>query len=55
MRPLIDALISSATAIEGRTADTRLALFARRGFTRSLQRRAAREGVLLVSSEDLFA
>jgi AAA+ ATPase superfamily predicted ATPase len=50
----LDALLSSRDAIDGRTADARLALFARRGFTQSLQQRAAREGVLLVSTTDLF-
>jgi uncharacterized protein len=51
----LDALLVSRDAIEGRAADARLALFARRGFTRSLQRRAAREDVLLIRSEELFA
>ncbi|MGH2880984.1 MAG: ATP-binding protein [Solirubrobacteraceae bacterium] len=51
----LDALIRSVDAVEGRTSGARLVLFARRGFTRSLQRRAAREGVLLVRSGDLFA
>lgn len=51
---VLDALLSSRDAMTGRTADAQLALFARRGFTRSLQRRAAREGVLLVSAADLF-
>lgn len=51
----LEALLASRDAIDGRTANARLALFARRGFTRALQRRAAREGVLLVSSEELFA
>jgi hypothetical protein len=51
----LQALLSSRDAIESRTADARLALFARRGFTRRLQRRAAREGVLLVTAADLFA
>ncbi|MHB1468642.1 MAG: ATP-binding protein [Solirubrobacteraceae bacterium] len=50
----LDALERSRDAIEGRTAGARLALFARRGFTKALQRRAAAEDVLLVSSEDLF-
>lgn len=50
----LEALLSSRDAVEGRTAGARLALFARRGFTRSLQRRAAREGVLLVRSAELF-
>lgn len=51
----LEALISGASAIDGRAANAKLALFARRGFTRSLQRRAAAEGVLLVTGEDLFA
>jgi uncharacterized protein len=50
----LEALMRSRDAMEGRTADVKLALFARRGFTRSLQQRAAREGVLLVSSVELF-
>ncbi len=50
----LDALRSSRDAIAGRTADARLALFARRGFTRSLERRAVREKVLLVTAADLF-
>jgi uncharacterized protein len=50
----LDALCSSRDAIDGRTADARLALFARRGFTRSLQLRADREDVLLVTAADLF-
>jgi uncharacterized protein len=50
----LDSLLSSREAIAGRTADARLVLFARRGFTQSLRRRAAREGVLLVSVADLF-
>lgn len=52
---VLEALMSSRDTIGGRTEGARLALFARRGFTRSLQRRAQREGVLLVTSEDLFA
>jgi len=43
------------TFTEAPTANARLALFARRGFTRRLQQRAAREDVLLVSAADLFA
>jgi AAA+ ATPase superfamily predicted ATPase len=50
----LDALRMSRDAIPGSTADARLAVFARGGFTQSLQRRAAREGVLLVSAADLF-
>lgn len=50
----LQALLHSRDAIEGQTANARLALFARRGFTRRLQRRAAREDVLLVSAADLF-
>jgi AAA+ ATPase superfamily predicted ATPase len=50
----LDALASSRDAIDGQTANARLALFARRGFTRSLQRRADREDVLLVTAADLF-
>jgi AAA+ ATPase superfamily predicted ATPase len=50
----LDALLLSRDAIAGRTAEARLALFARRGFTQSLQRRAAREGVFLVTATDLF-
>lgn len=51
----LEALRISRDAIEAHAGDARLALFARRGFTRALQRRAAREGVLLVSAADLFA
>lgn len=50
----LEALLSSRDAVEGRTANARLVLFARRGFTRSLQRRAAQEDVLLVRAADLF-
>jgi uncharacterized protein len=50
----LDALLSSADAIAGPAADARLALFARRGFTQALKRRAVREGVLLVTATDLF-
>lgn len=50
----LDKLLSSRDAITGRTADAQLVLFARRGFTRSLQQRAAHEGVLLVTATDLF-
>ncbi len=50
----LDALLASRDAAEGRTASARLAIFARRGFTSSLQRRAAREDVLLLSAADLF-
>lgn len=52
---VLDALIAGTEAIGARTGGARLALFARRGFTRSLQRRAQRENVLLVTAEDLFA
>jgi uncharacterized protein len=52
---VLDALLSSREAINGRTADAQLVLFARRAFTPSLQRRAARQNVLLVSAADLFA
>jgi hypothetical protein len=45
----------SRDAIGGRTDGAKLALFARRGFTRSLRRRAESEGVLLVTSEELFS
>ncbi len=51
---LLDALLSSRDAIAGNTADAHLALFARRGFTQALQRRAVREGVFLVTAADLF-
>lgn len=50
----LQALLAGRDAIEPRTADVRLALFARRGFTRRLQRRAAGENVLLVNASDLF-
>lgn len=52
---VLDALIRSRDAIDGRAERARLAMFARTGFTRSLRRRAADEGVLLVSSDELFA
>jgi hypothetical protein len=52
---VVGGLLSSRDAIAGRTADARLVLFARRGFTKSLQRRAEREDVLLVTVADLFA
>jgi AAA+ ATPase superfamily predicted ATPase len=51
----LDALMSSREVIQGRTADAQLVLFARRSFTQSLRRRAARENVLLVTAADLFA
>ena len=50
----LDALLAGRDAIEGRTADAQLVLFARRGFTPRLTRRAEREGVLLVSAAELF-
>jgi AAA+ ATPase superfamily predicted ATPase len=50
----LDTLLTSRDAIAGPTADAQLALFARRGFTQALQRRAVREGVLLVTAADLF-
>jgi uncharacterized protein len=52
---VLEALLSSREVVEGRAADAQLALFARRGFTQRLQRRAARDGVLLVTAADLFA
>jgi AAA+ ATPase superfamily predicted ATPase len=51
---VLEALMSSRDAIDGRAEGARLALFARKGFTRALQRRAESEGVLLVTSDDLF-
>lgn len=51
---VLEALLTSRDAVEGRTANAQLVLFARRGFTSSLQRRAAREDVLLVSAAELF-
>ena len=51
---VLDALLSSRDAVDGRTANAQLVLFARRGFTRALQRRAAREHVLLVTAAQLF-
>jgi uncharacterized protein len=51
---VLQALLRSRDAIPARTADARLVLFARRGFTARLRRRAAREGVLLVGAADLF-
>lgn len=51
----LEALLESRDAVDGRTANARLALFARRGFTQALVRRAAREDVLLVTAADLFA
>jgi uncharacterized protein len=50
----LDALLRASEAIEGPAAGARLAIFARRGFTRALQRRAEREAVLLVTAEGLF-
>lgn len=50
----LNALLKSRDALEGRAARARLALFARRGFTARLKRRAAREGVLLIRAADLF-
>jgi uncharacterized protein len=52
---VLEALMRSRDAIEGRAAGAKLALFARKGFTRSLRRRAEGEGVLLVTSDDLFS
>lgn len=53
---VLDALQGGhdAIAAEAPAAGARLALFARRGFTRSLRRRAEREGVLLVTAAELF-
>lgn len=52
---VLEALVSGRDAIGGRTDGAKLALFARRGFTRSLRRRAESEDVLLVTSDDLFS
>jgi AAA+ ATPase superfamily predicted ATPase len=52
---VLEALMSSRDAIDGHAEGAKLALFARRGFTASLQRRARSQGVLLVTSNDLFA
>lgn len=51
----LEALLESRDAMEGRTANARLALFARQDFSRALRRRASREHVLLVTAADLFA
>ncbi len=51
---VLEALLRSRDAVDGRTANAQLMLFARRGFTRSLQRRAACENVLLVTAAELF-
>jgi AAA+ ATPase superfamily predicted ATPase len=52
---VLQALLHSRDALPARAANARLVLFARRGFTARLRRRAAREGVLLVGAADLFA
>lgn len=51
----LDALLAGRDAIDGRTAGAQLVLFARRGFTPRLTRRAAREHVLLIGAKELFA
>jgi AAA+ ATPase superfamily predicted ATPase len=52
---VLEALMRSRDAIDRRAENAKLVLFARRGFTRSLRRRAASEGVMLVSSDELFS
>ncbi|MHB8296746.1 MAG: ATP-binding protein [Acidimicrobiales bacterium] len=51
---VLDELRDRQAVLGGRAANAKLALFAREGFTATLRRRAAREGVLLVSAADLF-
>lgn len=51
----LHALARSRDAIEGRSANAQLAIFARRGFTERLRAAAAQEDVLLVTAADLFA
>jgi hypothetical protein len=51
----LDELRAAQAALGGKAARSRLALFARRGFSAELRRRAAKEDVLLVTAADLFA
>lgn len=50
----LDDLRDAQAALGGKAAAARLALFARGGFDAALRRRAADEGVLLVTAADLF-
>jgi AAA+ ATPase superfamily predicted ATPase len=51
---VLDELREAQAALGGKAATARLALFARSGFDAPLRRRAADEGVLLVTAADLF-
>ncbi len=52
---VLDDLRVGQAALGGKAARARLAIFARRGFSAELRRRAAEEDVLLVTAADLFA
>jgi AAA+ ATPase superfamily predicted ATPase len=51
---VLDELRESQAALGGKATTARLAIFARSGFDVALRRRAAEEGVLLVTAADLF-
>jgi len=51
---VLEELREAQAALGGRAATARLAIFARSGFDAALRRRAAEEGVLLVTAADLF-
>lgn len=52
---VLDKLYESRALLGPRAARATLILFARSGFTQSLQRRAVRESVTLVTADDLFS
>jgi AAA+ ATPase superfamily predicted ATPase len=51
---VLDELHEAQAALGGKAASARLAVFARSGFDAALRRRAADEGVLLVTAAELF-
>lgn len=51
---VLDELREAQAALGGKAATARLAIFARGGFDAALRRRAAAEGVLLVTAAELF-
>jgi hypothetical protein len=52
---VLDKLREHQAVLGGRSAAAQIVVFAREGFTEALRRRAADEGVLLVTASDLFA
>jgi uncharacterized protein len=52
---VLDQLAEARDLLGARAARARLVLFARRGFTPELRERAQRDGVVLVTAQDLFS